>query len=93
MSLRHPKIFLSKIFLMIKWVYKGFLFPCNDFKTRPKKCNSQKWFHGEVVGSIVIQDQLFKSFKRSQIHVDKTIYNNQSNLLVDFPKKEKIPLK
>ena len=31
MIVRHPNIhFLSKIFFMVKWTYKAFLFLCND---------------------------------------------------------------
>ena len=39
------------------------------------KCNSQEWFHGEVLESVVLQDKLFKKFKSSKLNVDKEIQN------------------
>ena len=45
------------------------------FKTEQVKCNSQEWFHGEVLESIVLQDKLFKKFKSSKLNVDKEIQN------------------
>ena len=60
------------------------------FKTKRVKVNSQEWFDGEVLESIAIRDKLFKKFKRSQLNVDKKIYNrarNKSHRLI-LQKKE-----
>ena len=60
------------------------------FKTKRVKVNSQEWFDGEVLESIAIRDKLFKKFKRSQLNVDKKIYNrarNKSHRLILQKKK------
>ena len=66
------------------------------FKTEWVKCNSQEWFHGEVLESIVLQDKLFKKFKSSKLNVDKEIHNkacNKSHRLILKKKKMRVLLK
>ena len=61
------------------------------FKTKRVKGNSQKWFDGEVLESIALQDKLFKKFKRSKLNVDKEVYNkarNKSHRLILQIKRE-----
>ena len=44
-------------------------------KERWVKQNSQEWFAGEIVDEIKNRDKLFKKFKKSELHIDKDIYN------------------
>ena len=46
-----------------------------SFKTKRVKGNSKVWFDGEVLETIALRDKLFKKFKRSELNVDKEIYN------------------
>ena len=39
------------------------------------KSNSQDWFDGEVAEKIAIREKLFKIFKKSQLQIDKELYN------------------
>ena len=44
-------------------------------KERRVKQNSQEWFDGEIADEIKNRDRLFKTFKKSKLHIDKDIYN------------------
>ena len=47
----------------------------SSFKTKRVKGNSQGWFDGEVLESIVLRNKLFKKFKCSKLNAGKEIYN------------------
>ena len=48
------------------------------FTTKQIKGNSQEWFDGEVLESIVLRDKLFKKFKCSKLNVDKETCNKHT---------------
>ena len=45
--------------------------PC---KTKRVKWNTQNWFDGEVIENIRSRDKLFKTFKKTNIDIDKEFY-------------------
>ena len=64
------------------------------FTTKQIKGNSQEWFDGEVLESIVLRDKLFKKFKCSKLNVDKETCNKHTtNCIGWFYKKKESTLK
>ena len=53
------------------------------------KSNSQDWFDGEVAEKIAIRENLFKKFKKSQLQIDKELYNEARNRVFNLIKKKK----
>ena len=43
-------------------------------KTKSFKENTQKWFHGQVLGNINTRDKLFKRSKNSRLYIDKELF-------------------
>ena len=43
-------------------------------KNKRIKSNSQEWFDIEISEKLIIQDKLFKKYKKTRLHVDKEIY-------------------
>ena len=43
-------------------------------KSKRIKRNSQEWFDSEISEKLIIQDKLFKKFKKTRLHLDKEIY-------------------
>ena len=43
------------------------------FKSKRIKRNSQEWFDSEIAEKLIIQDKLFKKYKKTRLHVDKEI--------------------
>ena len=42
-------------------------------KNKRIKRNSQEWFDSEIAEKLIIQDKLFKKYKKTRLHVDKEI--------------------
>ena len=61
------KPWLKLIFLSIKSLTK-------EIDKRIKR-NSQERFDSEISEKLIIQDKLFKKYKKTRLHVDKEIYN------------------
>ena len=53
----------------------GVIDKLGHFKTKIVKGNSQEQFDSEVLESITLRNKLFKEFKRSNLNIDKEIYN------------------
>ena len=51
----------------------------DPFKVIRAKQQSEDWFDGEILESILIRDKLFKKFKNTKLYVDKQIYNVARN--------------
>ena len=66
-------------------------------KSKRIKSNSQKRFDSEISEKLMIQDKLFKKYKKTRLHVDKEIYKrawySEQNLIAkkkkDFENKPK----
>ena len=43
-------------------------------KNKRIKKKSQEWFDSEISEKLIIQDKLFKKYKKTRLHVDKEIY-------------------
>ena len=59
------------------------------FTTKQIKGNSQEWFDGEVLESIVLRDKLFKKFKCSKLNVDKETCNKHTTNCIGWFCKKK----
>ena len=43
-------------------------------KTKRVKENSQNWFDRKVLKNVRSRDTLFKTFKKTRLHIDKELY-------------------
>ena len=53
------------------------------------KNNSQEWYDGEIAEKIAARDKLFKKFKKSKLHIDKDLFKEARNSVVNLIKKKK----
>ena len=62
--------------------------PC---KTKRVKSNIQNWFDGEVIDNIRSRDKLFKTFKKTNIDIDKESLMKNSQKVLASQKNHGIP--
>ena len=75
------KDFIEKIMLVINKIA--------PIKTIRAKSNTEEWFDGEVLESILIRDKSFTKYKKSKLHINKDIYNAAKNKVLKLIRKKK----
>ena len=58
-------------------------------KNKRIKRNSQEWFDSEISEKLIIQDKLFKKYKRTRLHVDKEINKSAWYIVKNLIAKKK----
>ena len=51
-----------------------------SYKSKPVKGNNQKLFDGEVLEKLNLRNKLFKTFKKSKLHIIKNYIKNQNRM-------------
>ena len=53
------------------------------------KRNSQEWLDSEISEKLIIQDKLFKKYKKTRLHVDKEVYKRAQYSVQNLITKKK----
>ena len=58
-------------------------------KNKRIKKNSQQWFDSDISEKLIIQNKLFKKYKKTRLHVDKEIYKRARYCVQNLIAKKK----